>query len=297
MTYRGSATLSAFVRIAFAVFPFFPFVAYGQDSGPSLLWEISGNGLEKKSYLFGTIHLFCPGDFTIGDSLKSRLQASEKLVLEIDMTDPELMPALMQGMMMKDGATLRGLLSGPEYERIHTFFADSVGFNIAPFAGSKPYLLTSLLYSYALQCPQQSVEEQLTIMAGEKGIRVAGLETPQEQTALFDLIPYRKQAEMVLRMIDSIHIAQKEFRELTDLYKSQDIQKLYEYVSKSESDFSGFENILLADRNRKWISRIEKLLSDASSFIAVGAAHLGGEEGLVRLLRDEGYKVSPVYNP
>lgn len=296
MTFRGSAIFSALTRIATAFLFCFPSPAHTQDSS-SLLWEISGGGLEKKSYLFGTIHLFCPGDFVVGDSLKSRLLASENLVLEIDMTDPELMPALMQGMMMKDGSTLRGLLSGPEYEKIDLFFSDSIGFNITPFAGSKPYLLTSLLYNYALQCHQQSVEEQLTILAGEKGIRIAGLETPQEQTALFDLIPYRTQAEMVLRMIDSIHIAQREFRELMHLYQSQDIQKLYEYVRNSKSDFNGFENILLADRNRKWISRIEKFITGTSSLIAVGAAHLGGDDGLVQLLRAKGYRVLPVHNP
>ncbi len=296
MTSRGPAIASVLVRIVVVIFSCFPFFTYAQGSG-SLLWEISGNHLKKTSYLFGTIHVFCPGDFVPGDSLKSRLLAADRLVLEMDMTDPELIPALMQGMMMKDGMTLRGLLSGPEYERIDRFFTDSVGFSIAPLSGSKPFILTSLLFGHVLQCSPQSVEEQLTTLAGKNGIAVAGLETPQEQAALFDLIPYRAQAEMVLRMIDSIHTAQKEFAGLLDLYRSQDIQKLYEYVSKSRFDFNGFENFLLTDRNRKWVSHLEKLLPDTSAFIAVGAAHLGGEEGLVQLLRSKGYKLSPVYNP
>ncbi len=296
MTFRGSAIKSVFIRIAVAVFPCLPLAGYAQDSA-SLLWEISGNNLKRPSYLFGTIHLFCTGDFTAGDSLKSRLLASEKLVLELDMTDPELIPALMQSMMMKDGTTLRALLSGHEYGKIERFFADSVGFNITAFSNSKPFLLTSLLFSHILQCSPQSMEEQLTSLAGENGIAVAGLETAQEQAALFDLIPYRTQAEMVLRTIDSMHVAREEFSGLLDLYRSQDIQKIYEYVSKSQFDFNGFENILLTDRNRRWVSQIEKFLPETSSFIAVGAAHLGGEEGLVELLRNKGYKLSPVYNP
>jgi len=296
MTSRSSAIVSVLVRIAIAVFTCSPILTYAQDSG-SLLWEISGNHLKQKSYLFGTIHVFCPGDFTPGDSLKPRLLAADRLVLEMDMTDPELMQGLLQGMMMKDGVTLRSLLSEPEYEKIDRFFTDSVGFSIAPLSGSKPFILTSLLFGHVLQCSPQSVEEQLTTLAEKNGIAVAGLETPQEQAALFDLIPYRTQAEMVLRMIDSIHTAREEFTGLLDLYRSQDIRKLYEYVSKSQFDFNGFENFLLTDRNRKWVSRLEKLLPDASSFIAVGAAHLGGEEGLVQLLRSRGYTLSPVYNP
>lgn len=296
MISRGRAIISVLVRIAVAVIPCLPLLTHAQDS-TSLLWEISGNNLKRTSYLFGTIHLSCPGDFVTGDSLKSRLLAAEKLVLELDMTDPGLMPALMQGMMMKDGATLRGLLSEREYGKIDRFFSDSVGLSIAPFSGSKPFLLMSLLFNQMLQCSPLSVEEQLTTLAGKNGIAVAGLETAQEQSALFDLIPYRAQAEMVLRTIDSMDVAQKEFRGLLDLYRSQDIQKIYEYVSKSQFDFNGFENILLTDRNRKWVSQIEKFLPETSAFIAVGAAHLGGEEGLVQLLRKKGYKLLPVYNP
>ena len=296
MTLRSSIFLTALFRVIIISIALLSFQTWGQDAN-SLLWEISGNNLKKTSYLFGTIHVLCPGDFKPDDPLKSRLLTVDRLILEMDMTDPELMPSLMQAMMMKDGMTLHKLLSAPEYEKIDRFFSDSIGISITAFSHNKPFILTSLLFTYILHCTPQSVEEQLTNLAGEYNITVSGLETPQQQAALFDQIPYRTQAEMVLRMIDNLPMAREEFTRLLNLYRSQSVQKLYEYASKSQFDFNGFDKILLADRNSKWVSHIERLSPDSASFIAVGAAHLGGKKGLIQLLKNKGYKLSPVRTP
>jgi uncharacterized protein YbaP (TraB family) len=122
------------------------------------------------------------------------------------------------------------------------------------------------------------------------------LETLEEQMAIFDTIPYKDQIKMLLTLIDSLPQGRKEFKELVTLYKTENINKLYEMTLKSEFGMEGNQDIMLFDRNRKWIARIQKMMADKPTFFAVGAAHLGGEKGVIALLRKEGYTLRPILN-
>lgn len=276
------------------------FTFFGVTASPaqshSLLWEVSGKGLEKPSYLFGTIHLICQGDFVPGDSLKAALNATDHLLLELDMTDPELMASAMKSMLMKDNKTLSDFLSPGEYTRVAKFFRDSAGFDIALMAGVKPFLLSSVVFTNILNCPTESVEERLTNLSKAAGSGVGGLETPGEQAAIFDSIPYDKQAKLIVNLIDSLPRAKEHFRKTLELYKEQDIEKMYTSSADNSFDLVGFEDIMLTQRNRKWIPSIEASARKQPTFVAVGAAHLGGEEGIVQLLRRRGYTVRPIPN-
>ncbi|GAA4440267.1 TraB/GumN family protein [Ravibacter arvi] len=275
--------------------PLFPAPASAQSG--SLLWEVTGKGLQKPSYLFGTIHLICPGQFTADDSLRQALGQSDRLFLELDMTDPGLTEALMASMYMKNGTRLTDLLPEEAYNKTAGYFRDSVGFDIGLLAQAKPFLLTSILFNHILDCPIESVEGVLAEIAKEKGLYVNGLESPEEQAAVFDSIPYNVQAKMVVQLIDSIQEAKSEFMDLMALYHRQDIDAIFRYTQKSKFDFEGFEHVVLTDRNKKWLPKLDYIMQESPTFIAVGAAHLGGKNGLVALLRGFGYQVRPIIRP
>ena len=260
----------------------------------TLLWEIKAPGASKSSYLFGTIHLICPDDFYLSDALKSVITKTEQVALEMDMDDPAMMGKMMQTMNMKPGNQLSKLVSDAEYKRLSKFYKDSVVDGLAMFENAKPFVLMGPLFTSVLGCEPKSYEMALVELAGKQKSEVIGLETVEEQMAIFDTIPYKDQVKMLLSMIDSLPQARKEFRDLVNLYKSESIQELYTATTKSSFGMEENQDIMLYDRNKKWIGRIAKILAEKSTLFAVGAAHLGGEKGVIALLRKEGYTVTAV---
>lgn len=261
---------------------------------PALLWKVEGKNLTKPSYLYGTIHLICPADFKLSDTLKASLKETEQLTLEVDMDDPGIMVAMAGGMRMHNGTQLKDLLPDQEYTRLTKFFKDSVGLNMSLFERAKPFMLMSILLNRVLACQPQSYELALMGLAKQQKAEVVGLETVEDQMAVFDSIPYKEQATMVVALMDSLPQAREEFRAMVELYKKQDINGLYTLISKSGFDLAGHQEVLLYSRNRRWIPVIEKQISEKPTFIAVGAAHLGGQEGVIALLRKQGYRLTPI---
>ena len=261
----------------------------------SLLWEISGKGLKKPSYLFGTIHLICPADFVLSDSLKSSIEKTGQIALEIDMDDPGLMAAMTKTMFMSGDKKLTDILSEKDYNRLNQFYKDSLKMDIAAFGKAKPFMMMGPMFNKILGCEPQSYEVSLMGLAAKQKSEIIGLESIEEQMAIFDTIPYDKQAGMLINMIEKLPETKREFKGLVELYKKQDLQELYNLTLKSEFGLDGQDEVMLFKRNQNWISRIDKIVHEKPTFIAVGAAHLGGEKGVIALLRKEGYSVRAIF--
>lgn len=260
----------------------------------SLLWEITSPGQAKPSYLFGTIHLICPADFSLSDSLKSTLARTQQVALEIDMDDPGMMAGMMKSMNMSGGNELKKLVTEQEYAKLSQFYKDSVGVGIAMFEKAKPFILMGPLFNAVLSCQPQSYEMSLVELAAKQKSEVIGIETLEEQMAIFDTIPYKDQIKTILTMIDSIPQARKEFSNLVALYKSQKINDLYNLMMASNYGMDGNEEVMLFARNKKWVPRIRRIAAEKPTFFAVGAGHLGGDRGVIALLRKDGFKVRAI---
>ncbi len=269
--------------------------SYGQPGpGPaSLLWEVSGKGLTAPSYLFGTMHLLCPDDFELSDTLLNRFKATRQLVMELDTGNPELMASVQQHLFMQDDQQLSQLLPEADFNRLAAFFQDTLQLDIRLFNQVKPFVLTSIVMHHLLACQPKSYELALDSLAKQQSKTLTGLETPGEQMALFDTIPYANQARMIVRLADSLAQARTSFAELVALYRKEDLEALYQAAVRNEFEMEG---VLLTRRNRRWIPRIVARMQEHPTFIAVGAAHLGGPDGLLTLLEQAGYAVRPVFS-
>jgi uncharacterized protein YbaP (TraB family) len=128
--------------------------------------------------------------------------------------------------------------------------------------------------------------------ANTSGKTVGGLETMAYQMSLFDSIPYKDQAQMLLDAIRGTSLESDMFEETVELYKHQDIEAMVAMVGESEE--GNYEDVLLNNRNHNWIPIMEKKMKKGSVFFAVGAGHLGGQEGVIRLLKKAGYELTPV---
>ncbi|WP_336514791.1 TraB/GumN family protein [Pollutibacter soli] len=270
-------------------------LVFGQQlpAEKSLLWEITGPGLSAPSYLYGTIHMICPADYSMSETIKNSFAKSKTLFLEIDMDDPSMNMKTLQLSMMKTGS-LKDLMTDKEYTELEKFMKDSIGMPLMMFNKMKPFTLLSIMYMKVLPCTGvESYEQNFVEMAKAQKKEVYGLEKLEDQFAVFDKIPDSAEIKMILEMSRNFSEQKKEFSKMTESYKAKDLDALGNAISSSP-DIAGFEDILLVDRNRNWISIMEKAMKKEPTFFAVGAGHLPGKEGVIELLRKEGYTVRAI---
>ena len=263
-------------------------------SANSLLWEVSGKGLSTPSYVFGTIHMICPADMHMAESVKQAVSKSRQVVMEMDMDDPTMAQQAQAGMMMQGGQNLQQLLSPADYTRLGTYLQAKANLPIDKVGTIKPFLLGSMLMPAVLGCTPASYEMAFVEMAKEQKKEVLGLETMQDQLGVFDKIPYAEQSKMLTDMVNKETEMQQEMQQLLSLYKAQKVEALHEMSTKSVFGFTKYNDLLLDARNQRWIAGMEKMASAQPTFFAVGAAHLGGPKGVLALLRAQGYQVRPV---
>lgn len=263
----------------------------------TLLWEVSGNGITSPSFLFGTFHLLCKDEIRFSPALLQAVTQVTEVYMELDMDDPATMLGGLALMSMKNGKQLKDLLAEDEYNRVEAYFKDSLKSALSFFQGMKPMVLTSLIYPKLLPCGGvTSVEEQLVKLAKQNNKKVNGLETLAFQASVFDSIPYKDQADELLKTIDSISKSKIIFDSMVRVYMEQDMTAIEKILTADEFGMAGNQEVLLDSRNRNWVSQLKAIMRKEPVFVAVGAGHLPGNNGLIILLRKEGYTLRPLEN-
>lgn len=275
-------------------------VAQEDTTISALLWEITGDSINT-AYLFGTIHLIPAEDYFLPTGVEEAFELSERVVFEIDMNEMmdigAQMGMLMQAM-MADGQRLRDLISEEDYALVKAHF-DEMGLPLVMLERIKPMFLSvfasgDMSMDDLSSGSSKSYEMEFFEMANAQEKEVGGLETMAFQISVFDSIPYEVQAEMLVESIRAQDDSSDQFQQMIDMYKSQDIEALYGMLTSEEEDLGGYEDLLVTNRNKNWIDVMRPLMKKTSVFFAVGAGHLGGEYGVIRLLQREGYTVTPV---
>ncbi len=272
----------------------------------SLLWEISGNELATSSYLFGTIHMIGKDDYFFTKVMEEAFAKSDQVFFEIDtesMFDMTTQLSLLMKSFMKGGKRLRDLISKEDYKLVEDHFED-IGLPLAFLERVKPMILSMFAAEGMTEGEGmgismneiKSYEMELTDKAKAAKKPIDGLETIQYQMSMFDSIPYEAQAKMLVDGIKNGGSTEEaDFGAMVELYKNQDLLGLHELINSNEEDvLSKYNNVLLGNRNRNWIVPMKKEMAKASSFFAVGAGHLSGEDGVIALLRKEGFTVVPM---
>ncbi|MFT3911815.1 MAG: TraB/GumN family protein [Ferruginibacter sp.] len=264
----------------------------------SLLWEISGNGLTKPSYLFGTFHLMCKEDIHLSGNLKEAVKNAKEVYFEMDLDDMANTMGALLYLNMNDGKKLKDLYTADEYARVTAFFRDSLRSSLTMMERMKPNFLQALLYPKMMPCKTMSgIEEAIMAIAKQDKKEIKGFETIKFQASVFDSVPYQEQAKDLLNMIDSIPAYSKYFDTMLTVYKTQQLSALEKMFSDPRFNMDEKnQDILLDNRNRNWVEQLKAILPKKNIFIAVGAGHLVGDKGLISLLRKEGYTVRPLVN-
>lgn len=267
----------------------------------TLLWEISGNGLTVPSYLFGTMHMLCAKDALLSDSLRYAIASSKEVYFEVDLDNFMETLGAMSYMNMKGNKTLSDFLTPEEYKRVKDYFKN--GKSLLPLnmmERMKPYFITAMISESKFPCAEKDGMEMVIMKEAKKQSKnIKGLESIKYQASIFDSIPYEKQAKELVMLIDSANAhkdkpaSNDSDYQLLDVYRSQDIDKMIELTTAEES-MKQYMDILLWNRNANWVQKMPALMKENTLLFAVGAGHLGGEKGVIQLLRKAGYTVRPV---
>ena len=263
----------------------------------TVFWQITGKGLKEPSYLFGTFHLMCKEDIHFGTEFIKAIKQVREVYLEMNLDDPATLLSAFLYINMAQNKKLKDLYSNDEYDRLEKYFHDSLNTSLRMFQKMKPYFLVAMLYPKMLNCKTPSgIEEEIMKLARENKKKMNGLETMAFQASVFDSIPYEWQAKELLKNIDSFPFYKRQFDTVLFAYKNQQMDELARLLEKNEFGSDAYQDLLLKNRNLNWVKQIQPLLQTESVLIAVGAGHLTGRDGLIKLFGDMGYQVTPIYN-
>ncbi|MCC9072588.1 TraB/GumN family protein [Flavobacterium sp. F-65] len=263
-----------------------------QDKTPklenSLLWEISGNGLSKSSYLYGTIHLMCPDKYSISEKVKKAFQKSDKLIIEVNFSDPKEMEDAQKLAMGSEPLSKK--LSSEELSELDSILQKLAGLKIKQVDNFSLATVMSLITIKTFDCENlKSYEKDFIDLAKKQNKTIGGFETLKGQLEI--LSSSYSDSEMI-SMLKELN---KELtNKMMDDYVAEDIESLYKAITSDEMMSEKAKNVILDQRNINWVKNMSELMKKERLFVAVGSGHLAGEQGVINLLRKAGYKVKPV---
>ena len=277
-------------KIIVSTFLFFwiPYV-FGQ-----LLWKIEGNGIKQDSYLFGTIHLIPKTKFKVSDKVIKAFKEMDVLALEIDLnlTLSEKITAAKE-MILPQNSKLSDYMDEKDFSKLKSFCLDSIGLSASKFKRYlrlKPFYFSSILIKESIG-KSEGYDLYFNKQANKQKKKVMGLEKLEDQLNLVNKIDMQEQINLLK---ESSSAELNEYYLMLEAYLKEDLHALNKIINNSSSMTEVMQNDFLNKRNENWIPVIEKTIREHKTFIAVGAAHLLGENGLIELLIEKGYKLSPV---
>lgn len=258
----------------------------------TLLWKIEKNGTPV-SYAFGTMHLIAEEYYYFPKTLKYLITNSDKVILEIGEK-----PGLLETMklMRSNGENIFDYFSLEQKDSLYQFIDTVLNKNPEKiensFGNLKPMMLQQFLSTAAFPEKWESYEADIYKLQSKAKAPYIGLETMEEQISILGAKSMEENVKEVMLTIRNIDSLKKEFVKLSQLHRAGNLEELDEMINAGDESFDLDE--LLYKRNLNWIPKIDSIISKESAFIAVGAGHLGGEKGILALLRKEGYTLTPL---
>lgn len=292
---------------------FLVLVGMCQISQAQLLYKISGNGLRKDSYIIGTYHL---ADASFADEIPGANKVLKKVgqvcgeTSMIDMLNPDSVTMIMKSMRLPEGQTLQSLLTKEQFDKLDAFYLKLTGQGLSnPMVLNQvnkfsPSFLSNNIQVLFCMKREKKVVGQNTLdtyfqkKALELGKSVRGFESLAFQTSVLNSGSLERQVELLMCTVDNADFVEAQMGHMIDAYYAQDVQAIEKAMSEEMDGICKSTqeemDILVNDRNMAWIKQMPEMMKEKSTLFAVGAGHLFGEQGLIPLLKQQGYEVEAV---
>ncbi len=290
-----TTALASFVCLLFCLFQFqISFSQVNQQANKypaTLLWRITGNGLSKPSYLFGTMHLTDKRLFFFGDSLYKAIEQTEGFAIEIN--PDEMSTQLIQSFTKEDNSGyIKDSVNKEDYERIKKTLQKKYGFNIDRLTKRQVYLARNEWMKEMRKDDDMYtfMDAWLYNIARQLGKWTGGIEDINDQLRLIE----KNEADYNFEdLLISKKVMQGGLNQIVEMYLSQDLQSIDRFFN---SNIKNKREEWLTSRNLKMVQRIDSIMKLRTGFFAIGAAHLAGDDGVIQLLQKKGFHVEPVFS-
>ena len=263
--------------------------------GRGLLWKIESPG-RAASYLFGTMHSADPRVTNVHQSVRDALNNASSFTMELLLNGASI-SSMAEAMFFTKGQGLRAAVGDELFEQTKQAMAEH-GFPTRGLDSKKAWVIIMMLNTPSAE-PGLALDLLLQLEATLQGKPTFGLETMEEQISVFNDMSMEDQVTLLRHAVRSHGEVTREFERLVEIYRSGDLNRLVELVRGYKDEEGGAYDAmlesLLTRRNQVMVERMAPRLKKGGAFIAVGAAHLPGENGLLDLLDRAGYRVSAVY--
>lgn len=278
------------------------FGSWLSTASAQLLYQISGNSAQAKSYILATNKFV---DMTFIDTIPNTFKCfgqCNKVLTEFAFQDYEALAVLRQAALLPDSIRLRNFYNDKQYDYIDESLQLTLGMGLDKLARMKPSYLTEMyrteLFKKWLHYDEtRSMEGFFQTVAAERGLPVYGLDKIGETMfMLFDREPFHYQCEELYNIIENPELDVKQEATIRDMYLMGRLSDIAYQVegpdNRSTISYSDYQ--VYAKRNIEWVKRLQPYLHEGKAFIVLDCIYLGGDKGLLAQLRKVGYKVKPV---
>lgn len=256
-----------------------------------MLWSVRSSDLMAPSYLFGTMHVRDHRAYTFYEQACRCIDQCEAMALEFDLgrMDQDTQAVIMQQV---PAQSLEALLPSRKLEKIRKFFLRALSVDIFPLRQLSPLLVSNIINERLLEEDHPiALDEMLWQYARQADKTILGIETYEEQLKVLQKIPPEVQAQSIVAMARHFRQHRRHLLRLAALYAAGNLPQLHQ---SSKRSLSGMRYPMLYRRNAIMAERIGKMIAGQPVFCAVGAGHLYGGKGVLRLLKKQGLSVAPM---
>jgi uncharacterized protein YbaP (TraB family) len=258
----------------------------------SLLWEISGPQLPGPSFVFGTMHVRDQRAFENARLVLEKIESCKAFACEFDLNAAQHHP-INTDVMLPPDQQLHRLLSPRKWEKLQHMALKGFQVDLRQIRHLRPLFLIQILTEQLLQKDMPfSLDEFLWRSAEEQGKQLLGIETLEEQEQIMIGLPLQQQIKALVQLVHNPGQLHRQLIHMTRLYQEQDIYRLYQSSRKSAGTM---RKRVLLHRNFVMAERIGKHVLQRTQFSAIGAGHLAGGKGVLRLLKKQGLKIRPLH--
>lgn len=258
-----------------------------------LLFSVEREG-QPVSYLFGTMHSGDSRVLALSSPVTTALEQAQQFIMEVSLDGTAVLSSLGE-LWLLDGQTLREVAGERVYRQLQQV-AEQVGIPEQTFTYMKPWVVM-IMFSLPPGDYREILDTRLMQLALSQGKPILGLESANEQFEVFDGLPIEQQVGLLELALKQYPELPTQFENLLQAYLDKDLARLLQLGTEQLEDTPPalaevVMHRLLERRNQRMLDRLLPLMESQSSFVAVGALHLPGEQGLLTLLARQGFVVS-----
>lgn len=267
---------------------------YSQNS---ILWEVTGNGLTQPSYLMGTLKFIGEKEFFLPKEVKEKMGKVKIFAIE-DQVDHKAQIQINKAVHFPSGKSLKTELSAAEYNKVAKFFESEFKINRGrfdkEFAHLIPLAISINMTRLSLGENVKFYDIELLNIAKRDKLETYSLEPIEREAQAIQAFPMEAQKVALLHSVDNFSVQKSEYKKLEVSYLRGDLDAVFQYSLHPTENNPDFIDGFYTRRNLEWMPKIQKMMTEKPSFIAVGVAHLEGESGLLNLLKQKGYTLKPI---